>query len=48
MVIEPIGSARLTFDDDFVLYELCDLVTECCSESDEITDMTRILEMVER
>ena len=33
IVPEPIGSARLTFDDDFVLYELCDLVTECCSES---------------
>ena len=33
IVLEPVGSARLTFDDDFVLYELCDLVTECCSES---------------
>ena len=33
IVLEPIGSARLTFDDNFVLYELCDLVTECCSES---------------
>ena len=33
IVLEPIGSARLTFDDDFVLYELCELVTECCSES---------------
>ena len=29
-VLEPVGSARLTFDDDFVLYELCDLVTEYC------------------
>ena len=28
IVLEPIGSARLTFDGDFVLYELCDLVTE--------------------
>ena len=26
IVLEPVGSARLTFDDDFVLYELCDLV----------------------
>ena len=33
IVLEPVGSARLTFDDDFVLYELCDLVTKCCSES---------------
>ena len=33
IVLEPVGSARLTFDDDIVLYELCDLVTECCSES---------------
>ena len=33
IVLEPVGSARLTFDDDFVFYELCDLVTECCSES---------------
>ena len=32
-VLEPIGSARLTFDDDIVLYELCDFVTECCSVS---------------
>ena len=32
VVLEPVGSARLTFDDNFVLYELCDLVTECCSE----------------
>ena len=28
IVLELVGSARLTFDDDFVLYELCDLVTE--------------------
>ena len=33
LVLEPIGFARLTFDNDFVLYELCDLVNECCSES---------------
>ena len=26
-VLEPVGSARLMFDDDIVLYELCDLVT---------------------
>ena len=33
IVLEPVGSARLTFVDNFVLYELCDLVNECCSES---------------
>ena len=33
LVLELIGSACLMFDSDFVLYELCDLVTECCSES---------------
>ena len=33
IVLEPVGPARLTFVDDIVLYELCDLVTECCSVS---------------
>ena len=33
VILEPVGSARLTFVDDIVLYELCMLVTECCSES---------------
>src|SRR5215216_1995749 len=32
IVLEPVGSARLTFDDD-LYYELCDLMTEDCSES---------------
>ena len=32
IVLEPVWSACLTFDDDIVLYELCDFVTECCSE----------------
>ena len=32
IVLEPEGSARLTFDDD-LYYELCDLMTEVCSES---------------
>ena len=27
IVLEPVGSARLTFVDDIVLYELCMLVT---------------------
>ena len=33
IVLEPVGPACLTFVDDIVLYELYDLVTECCSES---------------
>ena len=32
IVLEPVGSARLTFCDD-LYYELCDLMTEVCSES---------------
>ena len=32
IVLEPIGSARLTFDDN-LYYELCVLMTEVCSES---------------
>ena len=32
IVLEPVGSARLMFDDD-LYYELCDLMTEVCSES---------------
>ena len=32
IVLEPVGSARLTFDDD-LYYELCDLMTEVCLES---------------
>ena len=48
IVIEPVGSARLTFDDDFY-YELRDLMyLRLFGVPDEITDMTRSLEMVER
>ena len=32
IVLEPVGSARLMFDDD-LYYELCNLMTEVCSES---------------
>ena len=57
IVLEPVGSARLTFGDD-LYYELCDLMTEDSSESrmrsgtwrgvsDEIGDMMMSLEMVE-
>ena len=48
IVLKPVGSARLTFDDD-LYYELCVLVTEVLFRVlDEITNMTRSLEMVER
>ena len=33
IVLEPVGSTRLTFVDDIVLYELYVFVTECCLES---------------
>ena len=47
IVLEPVGSARLTFDDD-LYYELCDLMYRSLfGILDEITDMTRSLEMVE-
>ena len=48
IVLEPVGFARLTFDDD-LYYELCVLVTQVLfGVTDEIIDMTRSLEMVER
>ena len=48
IVLEPVGSARLTFDCD-LYYELCVLVTEVLfGVPDKITDMMRSLEMVER
>ena len=48
IVLELVGLARLTFDDD-LYYELCDLMYRSFfGVPDEITDMTRSLEMVER
>ena len=48
IVLEPVGSACLTFDDD-LYYELCDLMNQrLFGVPDEITDMTRSLEMVEK
>ena len=48
IVLKPVGSARLTFDDN-LYYELCVFDDRSLFEvSDEITDMTRSLEMVER
>ena len=47
IVLEPVGSARLTFDDD-LYYELCDFGDRSLfGVPDEITDMTRSLKMVE-
>ena len=47
IVLELVGSARLTFDDDFY-YELCDLMCRrLFGVPDDIMDMTKSLEMVE-
>ena len=47
IVLEPVGSARLTFD-DVMYYKLCDLMyLRLFGVPDVITDMTRSLEMVE-
>ena len=48
IVLEPVGSARLTFDDD-LYYEFMWFDDRSLSGvQDEITDMTGSLEMVER
>ena len=47
IVLKPVGSACLTFDDD-LYYELCVFDERSMfGVLDEITDMTRSLEMVE-
>ena len=47
IVLEPVGSARLMFDDD-LYYELCDLIyLRLFGVPNEIMDITRSLEMVE-
>ena len=47
IVLEPVGSARLMFDDD-MYYELCDLMYgRFFRVPDVITDTTRSIEMVE-
>ena len=47
IVLEPVWSARLTFDDD-LYYELCVFYDRrLFGVPDEITDMMRSLEMVE-
>ena len=48
IVLEHIGSARLTFDDD-LYYEFRVLMNRSLfGVPDEITDMTRSLEMIDR
>ena len=48
IVLELVGSARLMFDDD-LYYELCVIGDRSLfGVPDEITDMTRSLEMVKR
>ena len=48
IVLEPVGSARLTFDDD-LYYELCVFGDRSLfGVLDEITNMTSSLEVVER
>ena len=48
IVLEPIGFAHLMFDDD-LYYELCVFDERSFfGVPDEITDLTRSLEMVER
>ena len=47
IVLEPVGSARLTFCDD-LYYELCVFDDRSLFGAlDEITDMTRSFEMVD-
>ena len=47
IVLEPIGCARLTFDDD-LYYELCVLMyRRLFGVPDVITDMARSIEMVD-
>ena len=48
IVLEPVGSARLTFDDD-LYYELCVFDDRSLfGVPDKITDMKRSLKMVKR
>ena len=47
IVLEPVGSARLTFGDDLYYEFMCFDVPKEFGFPDEIGDMTRSLEMVE-
>ena len=47
IILEPVGSARLTFDDNMYC-ELCDLMyRKLFGVPDEIMDIARSLEMVD-
>ena len=46
IVLEPVGSARLTFDDDWYYEFMCFDVPKVVGVLD-VTDMTRSLEMAE-
>ena len=47
IVLEPVGSSRLTYDYD-MYYEFCDLMhRRLFGVLDVITDLTRSIEMVE-
>ena len=48
IVLEPVGSARLTFDDDMYYMSYVLVTKGLFGVPDEITDMTRSLKMVER
>ena len=49
IVLEPVGSARLTFVDDIVLYELYGIGDQMLfGVPDEITDMTKSSRMLPR
>ena len=47
IVLEPVGSARLTFDDDRYYEFMCFDVPKAFGVPDEIGDMTRSLEMAD-
>ena len=47
IVLEPVGSARLMFDDDWYYEFMCFDVPKDFGVPDEIGDMTRSLEMAE-
>ena len=47
IVLEPVGSARLTFGDDLYYEFTCFYVPKEFGVPDEIRDTTRSLEMVE-
>ena len=47
IVLKPVGSARLTFDDSYIMSLYVLMYRRFLGVPDVITDMTRSLEMVE-